>query len=584
MRLGGGTVLKLPNIHWRKSIFFRLVITYLLVNIPIVMLGLYLYYWSYNNARNDISSATRTQLTYYLKDLNREVEWIEMQQYDLLKDNKIVKLAVTWELMNSVERRENLNYVLHKISIMKNSSKYIQDVKVHIPSNSKTLSINDSISELDYDEYDALKISVNINQQRISYMNEELNLVAFKYGGGSKRDPLYIVQIELNKNYIKDTLQQLNFYSDSKSVLYFETLELAISSNQDFQSVIERYLDKNLENKATMTLIKLEDDNYHIDQVYSKELDTSIMTFLSEKTLRKPLNFFSKWVWLFVLSSILAIVIVYYTTYKIIHRPLIQLVRGFESMGAGKLNSLIEHDKKDEFGYLYTRYNQMLKKLNNLIDADYKQKMMMQKSELKQLQSQINPHFLYNSFFILNSLAKVGDVERIEQFTVMLGEYFRFITRDKEDFVLLSEEVKHSRIYADIQELRFSRRIRVKFDELPKEMERIKVPRLIIQPIIENAYEHGLEKKSEMGLLHVTFKTLNQAISIIIEDNSETLNNGQLKELQFRLKNVGEANEMTGMMNIHRRLQLIFGDRSGLYLERSELKGLKVTIYIELSP
>lgn len=134
MRLGGGTVLKLPNIHWRKSIFFRLVITYLLVNIPIVMLGLYLYYWSYNNARNDISSATRTQLTYYLKDLNREVEWIEMQQYDLLKDNKIVKLAVTWELMNSVERRENLNYVLHKISIMKNSSKYIQDVKVHIPS------------------------------------------------------------------------------------------------------------------------------------------------------------------------------------------------------------------------------------------------------------------------------------------------------------------------------------------------------------------------------------------------------------------------------------------------------------------
>lgn len=109
---------------------------------------------------------------------------------------------------------------------------------------------------------------------------------------GEVRDPLYIVQIELNKNYIKDTLQQLNFYSDSKSVLYFETLELAISSNQDFQSVIERYLDKNLENKATMTLIKLEDDNYHIDQVYSKELDTSIMTFLSEKTLRKPLNFF----------------------------------------------------------------------------------------------------------------------------------------------------------------------------------------------------------------------------------------------------------------------------------------------------
>lgn len=239
------------------------------------------------------------------------------------------------------------------------------------------------------------------------------------------------------------------------------------------------------------------------------------------------------------------------------------------------MDSTIDHDKKDEFGYLYTRFNHMLVKLKTLIDQDYKQKMMMQRSELKQLQSQINPHFLYNSFFILNSLAKIGDVDRIEQFTIMLGEYFRFITRNSDDLVPLSEETKHSRVYTEIQELRFSRRILVHFDELPKEIAALKVPRLIIQPIIENAYEHSLEKKDENGLLHVTFQKLQDEVLIIVEDNGDHLSEDQLRTLQQSLERINESSEMTGIINIHRRLMLTFGENSGLKLSRSELGGFR---------
>ncbi|PIB49060.1 hypothetical protein AOA60_29080, partial [Pseudomonas sp. 2822-17] len=117
----------------------------------------------------------------------------------------------------------------------------------------------------------------------------------------------------------------------------------------------------------------------------------------------------------------------------------------------GGLDQPIEHSKKDEFGFLYDRYNKMMRRLKVLIDQDYKQKMMMQKAELKQLQSQINPHFLYNSFFILNSLAKIEDTERIELFTNMLGEYFRFITKNGESEVPLVDEIKHARTYTEIQ-------------------------------------------------------------------------------------------------------------------------------------
>lgn len=242
----------------------------------------------------------------------------------------------------------------------------------------------------------------------------------------------------------------------------------------------------------------------------------------------------------------------------------------------------IEHEEKDEFGYLYNRFNQMLNKLQALIDQDFKQKLMMQRAELKQLQSQINPHFLYNSFFILNSLARTGDTERIEEFTNMLGEYFRFITRNGEDNVLLAEETRHSRMYTEIQKLRFSRRIRVEFDDLPKEMENIRVPRLIIQPIIENAYEHSLEKMTEDGLLRVAFELDQTEARIIVENNGNRLSDTEIEALQNRLDSTTESYEMTGMMNIHRRIILTYGRNSGLLLSRGELNSLKVVIRIKL--
>jgi two-component system sensor histidine kinase YesM len=208
---------------------------------------------------------------------------------------------------------------------------------------------------------------------------------------------------------------------------------------------------------------------------------------------------------------------------------------------------------------------------------------MMQKAELKQLQSQINPHFLYNSFFILNSLAKTGDQERIELFTNMLGEYFRFITRNGEDNVKLSDEVRHSRMYTEIQKLRFSRRIAVEFQELPEELALVKVPRLIIQPIIENAYEHSLEKLPGEGLLRVSFEATSDEIRISVEDNGADITDDEIAELEKRLEDTDQSHEMTGLINIHRRIVLTYGKGSGLFLSRSCLNGLKVVIVITLT-
>lgn len=547
------------------------------------MLGFYLYNWSYKNASDDISRATVTQLNYYLEDLNREIEWMELQQFDLVEDSELNKLAVTWRKMSIVERRESLNYLLHRLTSFKNSSAYIKDINVHIYSISKTVSAMNSVVDLDEKAYTKLIANISTNRDRLYYSNQVLQLISSKFGGGKGELPNYVVQIELDPVKLKESLQQLSIYSDSGSFLISESSEFTVMSNDESSIVVNSYMNEEKAYRNSMSVLAVNEEKYHIDKAYSDKLKLTIVTYLPEKTVKRPLDFFYYWAWLFAIASFIAIIVFSYTTYSFIHKPLLLLIQSFRRMEAGELDYPIIHDKKDEFGYLYTRFNHMLTKLKSLIDQDYKQKMMMQKSELKQLQSQINPHFLYNSFFILNSLAKVEDTERIEQFTVMLGEYFRFITRNGEDLVLLSEEIKHSRMYTDIQELRFSRRIRVQFDELPEEMESIRVPRLIIQPIIENAYEHSLEKKSDQGFLRITFEKIHGVIRIIVEDNGEHLSEEKLAMLQQRILHISEENEMTGIINIHRRLMITFGEDSGLSLERSDLNGLKVIICIHIS-
>ena len=163
----------------------------------------------------------------------------------------------------------------------------------------------------------------------------------------------------------------------------------------------------------------------------------------------------------------------------------------------------------------------------------------------------------------------------------MLGEYFRFITRNGEDNVRLSEEIRHSRMYTEIQKLRFSRRIQVQFDELPKDMERIRVPRLIIQPIIENAYEHSLEKMTDEGLLCVSFDMDQEEARIVVEDNGNPISDFQIEALQATIKQQGESREMTGHEQHPSANHFIYGEDSGLFLSRSEINGLKVEIRIK---
>ena len=148
--------------------------------------------------------------------------------------------------------------------------------------------------------------------------------------------------------------------------------------------------------------------------------------------------------------------------------------------------------------------------------------------------------------------------------------------------IRLKLEIRHARMYTEIQEMRFYHRIQSSFDELPPEFEESRVPRLIVQPIIENAFEHSLEKKARNGRINVRFEKRERWACILIEDNGECLSDEELERIARRLIHEDPASETTGIVNVHRRIVFTCGEGSGLKVSRSELGGLKVTIRVPL--
>ena len=261
--------------------------------------------------------------------------------------------------------------------------------------------------------------------------------------------------------------------------------------------------------------------------------------------------------------------------YALLHRPLHVLMDGLEKVRGGDLDTVITIEREDEFRDIYESFNSMTSRLKQLIEKTYRQEILLKKSELKQLQAQISPHFLYNSFIVLSNRIRAEDYEFASEFSRELGQYFMFLTRNGREFLPLKEELEHAWTYARIQHVRFKNRVTLELDELDSSWEKILVPRLIVQPVFENVFKYVVGNTGDLVALHMGFLSAEDSIRIIIENSGE-ISDEELATIGDKLGKTDD--EIHGMANIHQRLQLIYEGNGGVELGRSSLGGLMVTL------
>lgn len=237
---------------------------------------------------------------------------------------------------------------------------------------------------------------------------------------------------------------------------------------------------------------------------------------------------------------------------------------------------LPEMPSNNEFNYLNIGFNHMVCKINSLILTVYETRLLQQESEYEALQAQINPHFLYNTLDTICWQAKLRNNEEIFRTTYSLASLLRATVGNRQPFISVQEEISYVRDYLNIQKARFRDNIEISISIAP-ELENIQLPKLILQPIVENAFIHGLEKKRGKGYLSLrgTVSEDNQIALFLVTDNGP----GMPQEQIDRLFQESEGqNHAIGLRNVHKRLQILYGDSFGVEIRSAPQEGTTVIL------
>ncbi|NBD24992.1 sensor histidine kinase [Paenibacillus glycinis] len=574
--------------QWRMTIFPKLIVAFLLVVAPIYGIGLMMNQLGEKSVSEELSKSLNSRVDFYLNSLEVENDRMMelLQQYIVDKD--IQHAAFVSNTMSIGEWTETVQRIQDKLQLIKNSSLYIKSVSAHILTLKRTISSDATISDTLGSEYEAVASISKLRGVGKYYWNNRLFL-AIAYPGSDlpNMKETYVLSVEINEDMMKQSLQNFSDYKNAGALLVNSEHGWSLGNRTDealtrelTDYLRERPEDGSGEGYAQISAGK---SSYFVAYKRSPTFGYDLIAYVPSAEMLGPIDKYRMLLWVMSFVSLVFIVAYSYWLYQLIRKPLHRMITGFRKVEAGKMEPMPLPKARDEFQYLFQRFNMMTNNLKVLIQEVYEQKLRAQTSELKQLQSQINPHFLYNTFFILYRLAKMQDHDSVIRFSQHLGEYFQYITRNGSEEVPLGAEMKHSRSYVEIQNIRFAKsRIAVDFSELPEGCGDMRVPRLILQPFIENAYHYGLETKRRDGRIAVTMTEQDGQLLISVEDNGERLTDADLRRIEANLAQQGADMEYTGMLNVHRRLQIRFGASYGVYVTRGEMGGMKATLRLPM--
>ena len=265
---------------------------------------------------------------------------------------------------------------------------------------------------------------------------------------------------------------------------------------------------------------------------------------------------------------------------QMVHKPVSKIDAAMRKVGKGDLSVRLTGAKSNEFQQVYDQFNQMTVRLQELIDREYTLKLLNAKSELKQLRYQIRPHFLYNTYFNLRALLMNEEYDVAEEMMDVLGRYLRYITTSARDEATLREEMEHAKAYVEIQKTRFGNHLEARLAECPPEYAEKLVPRIIIQPLLENTFEHGIKDMQEKGVISVQFEAEGERLSIYVDDNGPNATDELIERARTILaaEEYNPSGDSVALSNIHRRIRMLYQPGSGLYVSRSLLGGFRSEI------
>jgi len=388
-----------------------------------------------------------------------------------------------------------------------------------------------------------------------------------------------IIRCDFSKPMIESILSNANSVKGSLSyIINSENTIVASSSNKQLPSYNEDYAALNsLSTNWIYQSINNKDSLIGLRQI--DNTDWYMITIIPiEQIIQENRQIFN---YIFILIAVIG-TIAYLTAFFIsrsITNRVSRLTEKMNDLRYGKLLPMEPSKVKDEIGLLIDDYNYMTQQMTELIEHKYKMGQEIKSAELKALQAQINPHFLYNTLDMINWYAKQGHSSEILTIISALTKFYRLSLNKGRDIVSIGEELEHVQNYFTIQNFRFQNRLNLIIN-VPQNILNYQIPKITLQPLVENAILHGIMcKENKSGNIKIAGEIdKDGVITLSVNDDGIGMTSEKLSSLLYN--SIPEQTNGFGIKNVDSRLKIYYGNNFGLSYSSEINKGTTVCIKI----
>ncbi len=398
-------------------------------------------------------------------------------------------------------------------------------------------------------------------------------------------EPLGVVLVEINENSLFDILQQVNMTQDSDAFIVDSGGN--IISHSDKSKMSQYY-----ESQAPITDDFPEQTGHYIQNIHGENklivYFTSSLTgwkfihSIPTKTLMSQMSFIQRFNFIVLAIACLMTSIISFFISRSIVKPLIHFKKVVESINNENLNVKIDISSEDEVGFLAAAFNKMIDRIGQLLKQVRTEEAEKRDAEIKFLQNQINPHFIYNTLESIRMICEINHYAKASKPLFLMGRLLRYGLSMKDSLVSIKDEIRHIQDYISLMEYCYTDKFTVKY-HMEDAVLYTQIPKLTLQPIVENSIFHGLSCVDYEGLIQINAVEDDGHAVVEIIDNGEgiaVLPN--IDEVSDADSKISQRNSGIGLYNINQRIKLYFGQEYGLRMESRPGEYTKVTVTLPM--
>jgi two-component system sensor histidine kinase YesM len=569
----------------RYNLFSKIVTLILIMLIPIMGLYFYSNKTSTEVLGSELNKSNINQLTFFQNQVNTNISMLGMWPNILLHDPDIFNLRYIFDAPRvlNLDTLMLIERIQTKLLIQEASSNWQTNLSVYSPILQRAITRSDLRAVTDNEIQSRLKPRWQVERVENGMNGEErfvFSLATFAPFSALNQPEKanLIIEVQFDSRNIEDMLDQ--FKHDGRTDPFYYKKGMGVILNRSADEALSRELIEKLETNELQNIesrtVSIEGEQYLVNLVRSEAIGWYLIDYIPLKEILHPIEKTNRLFYISATFLLLMSCLAAYLLYAQVQVPMKQLVQSFQKLKMGDYSVRLERKGTNEFSFVFSRFNAMVSQIQDLFERVFLEKIHVREARLKQLQSQINPHFFYNCFSYISSMAKLKDFQAIVAMSQNLSKYYRYTTRQEKELVPLHEEMDFVVSYLEIQKMRMKR---MNFTvDIPPRMRKTNIPPLMIQPLVENAVLHGIETSNGAGHILIKGECYENGFRLIVEDDGKGMEPLAMSELQEKLFKPMEEEMGCGLWNVRQRIRLRYGDKSDMILAKSEWGGLKVSL------